>query len=252
MTSSKEYIFEAENLSYTYRRALKPALDNISFSIKKGKLYGVIGPNGAGKTTLISIIATLLKPDKGNVKICGKSLTGNIGAIRKQIGLIPQEIALYSNLTGRENLYYYGRMYGIKNRQLKKDIETYLEIFGLKEKADSKVSTYSGGMKRRINLLAGILHKPALLLLDEPTVGIDAQSRNLIMENLVMLKEQGISMIYTSHYMEEIQKLCSRVSIIDNGRIISTGNPQNLIDDNHDCSDLSELFLKLTGKKLRD
>lgn len=252
LSNSKEHIITAKNISHTYKGSDRPVLSNVSFNVEKGELFGLIGPNGAGKTSLISILATILKPSAGDIQICGINLGDNPGEIRKRIGLIPQEIALYANLTGKENLYYYGTLYGIEKKQLQQEIEKYLEIFGLREKANSKVSTYSGGIKRRINILAGILHKPSLLLLDEPTVGIDAQSRNLIMENLIMLKNQGISMIYTTHYMEEIQKLCSKIAIIDGGRIIKTGNPKKLIDESDDCSDLSELFLSLTGKNLRD
>ena len=253
MSCTDKYIIDAKDISYTYKGADKPSVNSISLQIKKGELYGLIGPNGAGKTTLISIIATLIKPAVGgSINICGINLNSKPADIRKQLGLIPQNIALFPELTGRENLFYFSTMYGLKKKQIKKEIEKKLEMFGLKDKADKRVSTYSGGMQRRINLLAGILHKPSLLLLDEPTVGIDAQSRNLIMENLILLKEQGISMIYTSHYMEEIEKLCSRISVIDNGRIIATGNPQTLVDEDPESSNLSELFLNLTGKNLRD
>lgn len=253
MSCTDKYIIDAKDISYTYKGADKPSVNSISLQIEKGELYGLIGPNGAGKTTLISIIATLIKPAAGgSINICGINLNSKPADIRKQLGLIPQNIALFPELTGRENLFYFSTMYGLKKKQIKKEIEKKLEMFGLKDKADKRVSTYSGGMQRRINLLAGILHKPSLLLLDEPTVGIDAQSRNLIMENLILLKEQGISMIYTSHYMEEIEKLCSRISVIDNGRIIATGNPQTLVDEDPESSNLSELFLNLTGKNLRD
>jgi len=252
LNSRKKYILNAVNISHTYKGAAQPSLNNVSLTIEKGELFGLIGPNGAGKTTLISILATLLRPVTGGVEIGGMNLRKCKSDIRKNIGLIPQDLALYSNLTGRENLYYYGTLYGINKKQLRKEVEKYLEQFGLTEKANNKVATYSGGMKRRINLLAGILHKPSLLLLDEPTVGIDAQSRNMIMENLILLKNQGVAMIYTTHYMEEIQKLCSRVSIIDHGSIIATGSPQELIKENPGTLDLSDLFLKLTGKTLRD
>jgi ABC-2 type transport system ATP-binding protein len=253
LSCTDKYIIDAKDISYTYKGADKPSVNSISLQIEKGEIYGIIGPNGAGKTTLISIIATLIKPAAGgSINICGINLNSKPADIRKQLGLIPQNIALFPELTGRENLFYFSTMYGLKKKQIKKEIEKKLEMFGLKDKADKRVSMYSGGMQRRINLLAGILHKPSLLLLDEPTVGIDAQSRNLIMENLILLKEQGISMIYTSHYMEEIEKLCSRISVIDNGRIIATGNPQTLVDEDPESSNLSELFLNLTGKNLRD
>jgi len=245
-------ILSAENLSLKYRGAETHSLDNINLSIRQGDLFGLIGPNGAGKTSLISIISTLIKPSSGLLSVCGINALENPRSIRKLTGLIPQDLALYPSLTGRENLNYYGSLYGIPPKTLKQDINHYLDLFGLTEKADTYVKTYSGGMKRRINLLAGILHKPSLLLLDEPTVGIDAQSRNLIMENLMNLNKQGITMIYTSHYMEEIQKLCNRIAIIDEGHFIAEGNPDTLTRESDTCDNLSDLFLQLTGKQLRD
>lgn len=247
-----ETILSAKNLSLTYKGALIPSLDQVNLDIMKGELFGLIGPNGAGKTTLISLSATLLKPSSGSLEICGKDICTQAGEIRKLTGLVPQEPALYLSLTGRENLRYYGTLYGIEKKRLNKEIDSYLKLFGLSEKANQRVETYSGGMKRRINLLAGILHRPRLLFLDEPTVGIDAQSRNLIMENLRILNKKGVTIIYTTHYMEEIEKLCKRIAVIDKGRIIAQGNPGRLVAQSPGCKNLSDLFFALTGKRLRD
>ncbi|MCA1792555.1 MAG: ABC transporter ATP-binding protein [Desulfobacteraceae bacterium] len=247
-----EAIFSAKNLSLTYKGALTPSLDQVNLDIMKGELFGLIGPNGAGKTTLISLSATLLKPSSGSLEICGEDICTQAGRIRKLTGLVPQEPALYLSLTGRENLRYYGTLYGIEKNRLNKEIDRHLKLFGLSAKANQRVETYSGGMKRRINLLAGILHRPRLLFLDEPTVGIDAQSRNMIMENLQILNKKGVTIIYTTHYMEEIEKLCKRIAVIDKGRIIAQGNPGRLVAQSSGCKNLSDLFFALTGKRLRD
>ncbi len=245
-------LLAAENVSMTYPKTPVPALDHISLTIRKGELLGLIGPNGAGKTTLISILSTLFPPTGGTLFFENVNMVQDPDSIRPKIGLVPQETALYENLTGRENLSYFASLYGLKKKKARSRTNHYLEMFGLWEKADSRIKTYSGGMKRRINLIAGLLHEPALLFLDEPTVGIDAQSRNLILEKLLLLHNQGMTMIYTTHYMEEIEKICEKVAIIDQGKIICQGNPANLVRESPGCSDLSELFFARTGKALRD
>lgn len=253
MESGRETILlHAEEVSMTYPGTKIPAVDTVSLAVRKGELLGLIGPNGAGKTTLISILSTLFIPSGGTLLFDGIDMIHNPNRIRRQIGLVPQEIALYDNLTGRENLLYFASLYGLKKKKARKQVNFYMEMFGLEEKADNRVKTYSGGMKRRINLIAGLLHGPELLFLDEPTVGIDAQSRNLILEKLLLLHEQGMTMIYTTHYMEEIEKICENVAIIDQGKIICQGSPVDLIKESPDCSDLSELFFARTGKALRD
>lgn len=227
-------------------------MNGLSFTVKKGEIYGLLGPNGAGKTTAISIICTLLRPTSGTVTLCDHNVVSNPAAVRSLFGLAPQEVALYPSLTARENLRYFGRLYGLTGHTLTERIDYCLTLVGLSDNADTRVATYSGGMKRRANLAAAILHSPRLLVLDEPTVGIDAQSRNLLLENLKGLSDGGMTIIYTTHYMEEAQQLCSRVAVIDHGSIIATGVPKELIKQVDGCANLEEFFLHLTGTKLRD
>lgn len=242
---------EVDRLIKTYKGNTTPAVDNITFSIPENSIFGLLGPNGAGKTTTISILCGLLKPTGGEVSVNGLSVKKHPEAIKKMIGVVPQEIALYPTLTAFENLRYIGNMYGLKGASLKENIRTHLEHFGLLEHAGRRVGNFSGGMKRRINLIAGILHKPSILFLDEPTVGVDVQSRNVITEHLHVLNQQGMTIIYTSHLMEEAENLCTEIAIIDNGKIIASGQPKTMISG-HNSGNLEQLFLKLTGKKLRD
>lgn len=204
------------------------AVDEVSFSVDKGEVFGLLGPNGAGKSTLISMITTLLKPDSGSITVNGYKLNGENSEIRKILGLVPQEIALYPTLTARENLNFWGRMYGLKGSLLKERVEEALEIAGLKDREKDRVDSYSGGMKRRINIAAALLHKPGVLIMDEPTVGIDPQSRNHILETVLKLNSEGMTVIYTSHYMEEVEFLCTRVAIVDHGKIIASGTKEEL------------------------
>jgi len=250
--SSSDLVLVAAELAKTYRGASGPALDGCNIEIKEGEIFGLLGPNGAGKTTTISILSTMLRPDRGRVTICGTDALKYPYRVKKMIGLVPQDIALYPTLTARENLKFFGRCYNLDGRQLKRRINECLELVGLADRPDKQIATYSGGMKRRVNLAVGLLHRPRLLFLDEPTVGIDAQSRNLILEKLLQLKESGTTMIYTTHYMEEAERLCSAVAIMDEGRIIAGGSPQELINRPPGFSSLGELFLALTGKQLRD
>ncbi len=204
------------------------AVDEVSFSVDKGEVFGLLGPNGAGRSTLISMITTLLKPDSGSITVNGYKLNGENSEIRKILGLVPQEIALYPTLTARENLNFWGRMYGLKGSLLKDRVEEALEIAGLKDREKDRVDSYSGGMKRRINIAAALLHKPGVLIMDEPTVGIDPQSRNHILETVLKLNSEGMTVIYTSHYMEEVEFLCTRVAIVDHGKIIASGTKEEL------------------------
>lgn len=242
----------AEGLRKTYRESDSPALDGVDLSLREGDIFGLLGPNGAGKTTAISVMSGLLRPDVGTVLIQGVNLFKYSHQGKKKIGLVPQDIALYPNLTARENLKYFGRLCGLGGKMLIQRVEECLELVGLDSRADRRIRTFSGGMKRRANLAAGILHSPRLLFLDEPTVGIDAQSRNMILEKLSLLRDQGMGMLYTTHYMEEAEFLCSRVAIIDEGRIMDQGSPRELLDRHSECRNLGELFLHLTGKRLRD
>ena len=242
----------AVNLVKVYPNAPQPALRNLDLTVSRGEIYGLLGPNGAGKTTAISIMSAGLLPTEGTVEIYGWDVIRHRSRVKQMIGLVPQDIAIYPDLTARENLSYFGKLYGLKGAELTDRIADALKLVGLTAKADQVVKHYSGGMKRRVNLAAGILHTPRLVFLDEPTVGIDAQSRNLILEKLMILKDSGTTMIYTTHYMEEAQQLCTRAAVMDEGRVIVEGHPASLIDKHPDCSNLGELFLKLTGKNLRD
>jgi ABC-2 type transport system ATP-binding protein len=234
-----------------YKGSDRPALDDFNIVINQGDIFGLLGPNGAGKTTAISIMSTLLRPGNGSVRIFGADTRQEAAMVRAMIGLVPQEIALYRQLTARENLRYFGRLYGLKGRGLAARIDACLDFVGLLGKGDQLVETYSGGMKRRVNLAVGILHRPKLLFLDEPTVGIDAQSRDMILTRLATLNKSGTTMVYTTHYMEEAEKLCSEVAIMDNGRVISQGKPAELMQNGGHAT-LQEMFFSLTGRKLRD
>jgi ABC-2 type transport system ATP-binding protein len=242
---------EVKNLLKTYKGATVPAVNSISFTIKKGSIFGLLGPNGAGKTTTISILCGLSKATNGDATLMGLSVKKQLAEIKQLIGVVPQEIALYPTLTAFENLRYVGNMYGLRGANLRKKIKDNLEVVGLSEFADKKIDTFSGGMKRRINLVAGILNDPKILFLDEPTVGVDVQSRNLITEHLHQLNNAGCTIVYTSHLMEEAENLCTAIAIIDHGQILALGEPKALIKE-HSTGNLEKLFLKLTGKQLRD
>ena len=245
-------LIEVKDIVKTYNKADKPALNNISLDIEEGEFFGLLGPNAAGKTTLISVITGLLKITSGELFLKGVNVKTHPAGIKKNIGLIPQELALYTVLTIRENLQFFGRMHGLFGKALDQKIEELLAIVELTSSADKLVSDCSGGIKRRANLIAGLLHDPSIVFLDEPTLGVDAQSRNMIFEYLQTLNSKGITCIYTTHYMEEAENLCSRIMIIDNGEIIAEGSPKQLIMQNEGCADLGQVFLKLTGKQLRD
>lgn len=245
-------IIEIKNLTKYYKGSDIPAVDNISFEIERNEIFGLLGPNGAGKTTTISMLCGLFPPTKGEITIDGISQKHGTEKIKNIIGVVPQDIALYQSLTARENLMFIGTMYGLKGKYLRQRIEESIEMLGLTANIDRKIGTYSGGMKRRVNLVAGILHNPKIIFLDEPTVGIDVQSRNVIIDYLKTLNSSGTTIIYTSHHMEEAENLCTRVAIIDNGEIVTSGNPKDLICNSDSCINLEGIFLNLTGKDLRD
>jgi ABC-2 type transport system ATP-binding protein len=227
----------------------KNAVDHLSLAIAKNEVFGLLGPNGAGKTTTISLLCGLIKASSGEINVAGKNLTDHLMELKQIIGIVPQDIALYDTLTARENLEFYGTMYGVPKDELIVRIDRWLQRLDMVENADKRVSTFSGGMKRRINLIAGILHKPEVLFLDEPTVGVDVQSRTMIMEQLKTLNLEGMTIIYTSHHMEEAEKFCTDVAIINRGNIIARGKPAELINAQDDCSDLEGVFLKLTNRE---
>ena len=239
-------------LTKRYPGADQAAVDHLDLTVDRGEIYGLLGPNGAGKTTTISMLSTLLRPSAGRIFICGHDALQNPRAVRPLIGLVPQDIALYAQLSARENLQYFGRLFGLRGARLARRVARSLDMVGLSDAADRRVAAFSGGMKRRVNLAAGILNAPRLLFLDEPTVGIDAHSRNLILEQLAVLARSGTTLIYTTHYMEEAEALCSRVAVVDRGAVVAEGNPAELVQSCADAGNLGELFLNLTGKQLRD
>jgi ABC-2 type transport system ATP-binding protein len=219
-------ILEVQNLVKKYGDFA--AVNDVSFVIEEGEIFSLLGPNGAGKTTTISVLSCLLKPTSGDAIIGGHSVVRESLQVREVIGVVPQDIALYNMLSARENLMFWGRMYGMSGAALKQRIKEVLEQIGLTDKANAKVETYSGGMKRRVNIGVGLLHKPRIIYMDEPTVGIDPQSRRSILETVQNLNEQGMTVLYTTHYMEEAQELSDRVGIIDHGKLIALGTQKEL------------------------
>lgn len=219
-------LLEIQNLK-KYFKNIK-AVDDISFSVDKGDILGLLGPNGAGKSTTISMIATLAAPDSGTIRFKGQDIAQNPKAIQQSLGLVPQEIALYPNLSGLENLKFWGRAYGLSGAALKKRIAEVSEVIGIKERLEDRVKKYSGGMQRRLNIGAALLHNPEFIIMDEPTVGIDPQSRKHILDTVKALAEGDTTIIYTSHYMEEVEQLCDRVCIMDAGKIIAEGTKDEI------------------------
>jgi ABC-2 type transport system ATP-binding protein len=205
------------------------AVDGVSFTIAPGETYGLLGPNGAGKTTSISIVSGLMEADAGEVRVMGEVMSPRAVAPKVHIGLVPQDLAVYPDLTARENIEFFGRLYGMKGKELSGRAGEVLEVIGLSERADDRAKEFSGGMKRRLNIGIGLLHRPQLLILDEPTVGVDPQSRNAILESVETLAGEGIAVLYTTHYMEEAERLCDRVAIIDEGKIKAEGTRRELV-----------------------
>jgi len=206
------------------------AVQDLSFSIEEGEIFGLLGPNGAGKTTTLSILSTLLPPDDGEVTISGHDIVREARQVKRQIGSVPQELALYPTLSAWDNLAFFGRIYGLQGLELKGRVTTVLALVGLSDRSADSVQTFSGGMKRRLNIAAGLIHRPRVLFLDEPTVGVDPQSRNFIFEHVKRLNAEGMTIVYTTHYMEEAERLCDRVAIIDHGRILALDTTKGLID----------------------
>ena len=248
----QELMVEIRNVTRLYKNAPRAAISNLSLTIPSQSIFGLLGPNGAGKTTLISMLCGLHKPTSGEIFIKGHSLQTHLNESKQIIGVVPQEIALYSKLTAYENLMFMGQMYGIETAELKKRIAQNLKVFGLEQNANQQIQTFSGGMKRRVNLIAGILHHPELLILDEPTVGVDIQSKTAIIECLQKLNvEQGTTIFYTSHHLHEAEDFCSHITIIDEGKLITKGKTNDLIKENN-CSTIEEVYLKITGHRFRD
>ncbi|MBM3132679.1 MAG: ABC transporter ATP-binding protein [Chloroflexi bacterium] len=229
-------------------------MNGVSFAIHRGEIFGLLGPNGAGKTTTIRMLSTILEPDGGEITIGGHSVRRDAGTVRSLIGVCPQELALYADLSALDNLVFFGRMVGLDGKAAKTQAMENLKRVGLEERAKGKVSKFSGGMKRRINLAIALMGHPELLFLDEPTVGIDPQSRNNIYETIEGLRDRGMTILYTTHYMEEADRLCDRVAIMDGGVIVALDTPHTLksrIGPPEQVT-LEDVFLKLTGRSLRD
>jgi ABC-2 type transport system ATP-binding protein len=230
------------------------AVNGVSFSINKGEIFGLLGPNGAGKTTTIRILSTVLEPDSGDVIIDGHSIKSEAEAIRSIIGVCPQELALYEDLSAYDNMVFFGRMAGLGGQEARDQAMKNLKLMGLENRAKGKVAKFSGGMKRRINLAIALMGDPELLFLDEPTVGIDPQSRYNIFENIQGLQKRELTVLYTTHYMEEADRLCNRIAIMDGGQIIALDTSYNLKSQigSPDKVTLEDVFLNLTGRSLRD
>ncbi|HLU51203.1 MAG TPA: ABC transporter ATP-binding protein [Flavobacteriaceae bacterium] len=243
---------EIHNLYKKYPAAEDFSINDLSLTINPQEIFGLLGPNGAGKTTLLSMLCGLIQPTSGNFLILGDSYKNKRFSIKKRIGVVPQDIALYPTLTARENLRYFGSMYGLKGTQLSEKISEGLSFLGLEKFADKKINTFSGGMKRRVNLIAGTLHQPKVLFLDEPTVGVDVQSKNVIIDFLKKINQEGTTIIYTSHHLIEAQEFCTQIAIIENGKIYAQDTPEKLIHNTPGCKNLEEVFIALTGKELRD
>ncbi len=228
MTANREAVATVAGLVHRYGDLT--AVDDLSFSIERGEVFGLLGPNGAGKSTTISILSCVLERSDGWVEVLGGDAGPNNRAIKARVGLVPQDLALYEEISGLDNLKFFGRLYGLSGSRLGTAIATALETVGLSDRAGDTVSEYSGGMKRRLNLAAGLLHDPEILILDEPTVGVDPQSRNHIFDNVERLNAAGTTVVYTTHYMEEAERLCDRVAIVDNGKLVALAPPRELID----------------------
>jgi ABC-2 type transport system ATP-binding protein len=220
------------------------AVDGVSFGVVAGETFGLLGPNGAGKTTTISMIAGLLQPDDGEVQVVGQRVTPRTPKSKAAIGLVPQDLSIYPDLTARENLRFFGRLYGLTGDRLASRTDEVLEVTGLSERADDRADQFSGGMKRRLNIGIGLLHEPTLLILDEPTVGVDPQSRNAILESVEQLATAGMAVLYTTHYMEEAERLCDRLAIIDRGLIVAEGTVRELTGR---IGELDRVRLEVTG-----
>jgi ABC-2 type transport system ATP-binding protein len=220
-------VLECRDLRRRFGRLV--AVDGLGFEVAAGETYGLLGPNGAGKTTTISMIAGLLEADGGEVEVDGQTITPRAVRAKATIGYVPQDLAIYPDLSGRENLMFFARLYGMSTAVAKDRCQAVLEVIGLVDRANDLTKTYSGGMKRRLNIGIGLLHRPKLLILDEPTVGVDPQSRNAILESVEQLSDSGIGVLYTTHYMEEAERLCDRIGIIDQGKLIAEGTHRELV-----------------------
>ena len=249
----EEIILKATDLTKKYNN--KTVVDSLHIEIKKGEIFGLLGPNGAGKSTTMNMICSIVRPTAGSVEVLGKNTRKHKKEVLHKIGYIPQELAIHGNLKAWENVELFTSLYGIKGTELKTAVDKSLEYVGLSERRQEFAKNFSGGMKRRLNIACAIGHNPELLIFDEPTVGIDPQSRNFILERIKDSNKKGATVIYTSHYMEEVEAICTRIAIMDNGKIIACGTSEELkklVSNGSEYITLEEVFLNLTGKKLRD
>lgn len=245
-------LLEIRNLSKSYGD--KQVVDGLTFHINKGEIVGFLGPNGAGKSTTIKMIIDVEAKDEGEILYEGQNTREELTRFKRSIGVVPQEIAVYEDISAYDNVKFFCSLYGYSGKELKKRAQEALEFVGLWERRKDLPAKYSGGMKRRLNIACSIAHSPRLLIMDEPTVGIDPQSRNHIMESIKLLQQRGTSILYVSHYMEEIEALCSRIVIMDQGKLIQDMDKEKLKANykEQDCTNLEDIFLKLTGTQLRD
>jgi ABC-2 type transport system ATP-binding protein len=238
-----------ENLTKEYGDVR--AVDGLSLSIQSGEIFGLLGPNGSGKTTTINCLCGLLKPTNGTIRVGGFNAETEGSDVRRILGVSPQETAVYRHLTGRENVALFGALCSVPKRRLNTRVDLVMEKVGLLEEAGRRVGTYSGGMKRRVSIAMALVHDPSIVLLDEPTVGMDPQARRAIWDFLVELKDEGKTIVLTTHYMEEAEELCDRVGIIDHGRLIALGSPAEL-NEKYQARDLEDVFIKITGRRIRE
>ncbi len=248
-----DIILKTKDLTKKYDNRV--VVDNLNLEIQKGEIFGLLGPNGAGKSTTMNMICDIVKPTLGSVEFLGRDFKKNRKELVKKLGYIPQDLAIHGNLKAWENVELFTSLYGIRGEELKNAINESLEYVGLSERKDDYAKSFSGGMKRRLNIACAIGHHPELLIFDEPTVGIDPQSRNFILNRIKESNRKGATIIYTSHYMEEVEAICTRIAIMDNGRIIACGTSEELkklVTNDVNKISLEEVFLTLTGKKLRD
>ncbi|OJV15587.1 MAG: ABC transporter ATP-binding protein [Dyadobacter sp. 50-39] len=242
---------EIKNVYKRYKAAQEDSLSGVSLRITQGDVFGLLGPNGAGKTTLISILCGIIPVSSGDVQFYHDGEPYSETERKRRIGFVPQEYAFYQELSPRQNLDYFGAMYNLSKTKLEERREHLLQVLGLEKAADKKVGTFSGGMKRRVNLAIGIIHQPQILFLDEPTVGVDVQSRNAIIRYLQQINQDGTSIIYTSHHMSEAEEFCKNIALIDHGKVIAAGELQDL-KTQHAVANLQTLFINLTGEEYRD
>ena len=249
----EEAILRTKDLTKKY--GSKTVVDNLSLEIRKGEIFGLLGPNGAGKSTTMNMICSIVHPTAGSVELFGKDAEKYRNDVIRRIGYIPQELAIHGDLRAWENAELFISLYGIKGEALRKAVDESLEYVGLLERRQEFSKNFSGGMKRRLNIACAIGHNPDLLIFDEPTVGIDPQSRNFILEKIKESNSKGATVIYTSHYMEEVEAICTRIAVMDNGKVIACGTSaelKRLVSSDNENITLEEVFLTLTGKKLRD